>query len=255
MYALRDLYPGEELYFDYGYNEKTSNFVQAEPEYKFNPPEPVKEPKKNTKTTLARKTKGLKNGKHVVGKKRMRAATKQTILPSSVVPQKRARGRPRIHPIQESSRPTSSRTSSRARRALDRSPISSGDEEEDSEGEDSDSSEGSVIEIRTADHLDSGSDDADGGESEEEVDEEEAALEADFGPLAVPDSEDDDDDYREDESDDEQESSSKDSREASVSSGAEAVSRLRQVPENQSRKRRRLHSPLSRAYSRRNRRV
>lgn len=38
MYAKRKLYAGEELYFNYGYNHKTVEFVEGEPKYHFDAP-------------------------------------------------------------------------------------------------------------------------------------------------------------------------------------------------------------------------
>src|SRR5271170_2674819 len=60
MYAKTDLYPGQELFFDYGYNSKSTKFVPLEP-----PPQGNKVPRVKL---AGRTTKGSGNGKgkHIV---------------------------------------------------------------------------------------------------------------------------------------------------------------------------------------------
>ncbi|RPA83442.1 SET domain-containing protein [Ascobolus immersus RN42] len=235
LYALRDLYQGEELFFDYGYNEMTSNFVRAEPEFMFEPPSTVEKPKKNTKTTLGRpgKRKGLKGKK--LGKKRLRAATKQSLTAGSLLPQKRPRGRPRKHfPVDVTSQP-SSRTSSRIGRLDMATPSSYSDDEDDDDSDTSETSEGSVIMIRNP-----GQPDAD-SESEEEEEEEEDVHKKPKprSRLAIPDSADEDEDYEDDDEEGSRSSKGAEMTPASDEDGPELL--------HGQRKRRRMYSPMSRS--------
>jgi hypothetical protein len=65
MYAKTDLYPGQELFFDYGYNSKSTKFVPLEHQARSKDTKVrVKLAGRNTKGTTT--TKGAKQGVHNV---------------------------------------------------------------------------------------------------------------------------------------------------------------------------------------------
>jgi hypothetical protein len=69
MYAKTDLYPGQELFFDYGYNSKSTKFVPLEHKERNAPPKDTK-----VRVKLAGRTTKVKSKSKGQGGQRIRKA-------------------------------------------------------------------------------------------------------------------------------------------------------------------------------------